>query len=98
MNVLPMITPANVVAALFELIPYLAVAFFPQVLWAQVRRLPTWAQLALPTVFCVPYVLVGCGAGIFRFQWLAIYALLPVAIAALLAQAAKVDPEQRGHW
>ena len=46
----------------------------------------------------VPYVLVACGAGIFRFQWFAIYALLPFAIAALLMQAGKVDPEQRGNW
>jgi len=98
MNVPPMITSANVVAALLELIPYLAVGFFPQVLSAQVRRLPIWARLTLPTFFCVPYVLVACGAGIFRFQWFAIYALLPFAIAALLMQAGKVDPEQRGNW
>ena len=98
MNVPPMITPANLIAALLNLIPYLAVGFFPQAVTAQVRRLPTWAQVALPTVFCVPYVLVSCAAGIFRFQWLAIYALLPMAIAALLMQAGKADPEQRGNW
>ena len=93
-----MITPANLVAALFNLIPFLAVGFFPQAVAAQARRLPAWAQLALPVLFCVPYALVACAAGIFRFQWFALYALLPVAIAALLMQAGKADPEQRGNW
>jgi membrane protease YdiL (CAAX protease family) len=93
-----MITPANLIAALLNLIPYLAVGFFPRAVAAQVRRLPSWAQLALPALFCVPYVLVACAAGIFRFQWFAVYALLPVAVAALLMQAGKVDPEQCGNW
>lgn len=98
MNVPPMITPANVVAALLDLIPFLAVGFFPRTVTARVRRLPNWIQLALPAAFCIPYVLVACGAGIFRFQWLGLYALLPITIAALLRQAAQVDPEQRGNW
>ncbi len=93
-----MITPANVVAALLDLIPFLAVGFFPQAVGALARKLPTWAQLGLPAVFCLPYVLVAYGAGIFRFQLLALYALLPVMIAALLAQAAQADPEQHGNW
>jgi hypothetical protein len=93
-----MVTPANLVAALLELIPFLAVGFFPKAVTARVSKLPAWVQLALPTVFCVPYVLVACGAGIFRFQWLASYALLPVGIAALLARAGQADAEQRGNW
>ncbi|HEY1803875.1 MAG TPA: CPBP family intramembrane glutamic endopeptidase [Terracidiphilus sp.] len=93
-----MITPANVVAALLTLVPYLAVAFFPAAVTAQVRRLPCWAQFALPALFAIPYVLVAAGGGIFHLEWLALYTLLPVAITALLAQAAHVDPEQRGNW
>jgi membrane protease YdiL (CAAX protease family) len=34
----------------------------------------------------------------FSWKWCALYALLPVAIAWLLAQAAVADPEQRGNW
>ena len=34
----------------------------------------------------------------FRWQWMALYCLLPVLIAWLLGQAAVVDPEQRGNW
>lgn len=93
-----MITPANVVAALLNLFPFLAAAFFPGAAMARVHKLPAWSQLALPVLFCGPYVLVACAAGIFRFQWFALYALFPVAIATLLAQAGTADPEQRGNW
>jgi membrane protease YdiL (CAAX protease family) len=33
-----------------------------------------------------------------RWQWMALYCLLPVLIAWLLGQAAVVDPEQHGNW
>ena len=93
-----MFTPANLIAALLTLAPFLAVAFFPQAIGAWVRRFPTWAQLAAPAVLCVPYLLVACGAGIFRVQWLALYALLPAAVAILLWQATRTDPGQHGNW
>ena len=92
------ITPANVLAALLNLIPFLAVGFFPRAMEARVHKLPIWAQLALPTLFSISYVLVASGAGIFHIQWLALYALLPVAIAALLHQAGRIDSAQRGNW
>lgn len=106
-----MITPANIAAALLLLIPYLAVAFFPGAMTAGVRKLPTWAQIAAPAALSIAYVLVAAGAGIFLWTWFALYLLLPVAIAALLLQAARVDPpveppqtasdatpSQRGNW
>ena len=34
----------------------------------------------------------------FRWEWCALYAVLPVAMAWLLARAAQADPEQRGNW
>jgi membrane protease YdiL (CAAX protease family) len=46
----------------------------------------------------VPYVLVTLAAGQFRWNWFALYALLPVAVAALLLQAALTDPAQLGNW
>jgi membrane protease YdiL (CAAX protease family) len=63
-----------------------------------VRSFPVWAQLAAPAVLCVPYLLVACGSGTFRAQWFALYALLPVAVATLLWQATRTDPDQRGNW
>jgi membrane protease YdiL (CAAX protease family) len=47
---------------------------------------------------CAPYLLVATGDGVFRWGWLALYALLPVAVASLLWQAGRVDPNQRGTW
>jgi uncharacterized protein len=93
-----MITPANVIAALLTLIPMLAAAFFARHAAGCARRLPGWAQILCPAALCAPYVLVTCAAGQFRWGWFALYALLPVAVAALLAQAVRADSAQRGNW
>ncbi len=91
-------TPANIAAAILTLLPFLAVAFFPQAIAARVRALPPWVQLASPALLSIPYVLVACAAGVFQPQWLALYAALPIAIAMLLWQASRIDPGQRGDW
>ena len=36
--------------------------------------------------------------GSFRWEWLALYALLPVAVAVLLEDARRSDPGSRGTW
>ena len=95
---MPFITPANAAAALLALIPFLGVAFFPQAAAVWVGRLPVGARLAAPAAMCIPYVLVAIGGHVFRWEWLAVYALLPVAAAAFLWQAAQADPGQRGNW
>ena len=93
-----MFTPPNLIAALFTLIPFLAVAFFPQATAARVRRLPVWARLLCPAALCVPYILAACGGGVFRWGWFVLYAALPVVIAILLWRASRADPAQRGNW
>lgn len=93
-----LLTPANVAAALIALVAYLGVAFFPGAMAARVRAWPVWARMAWPAGLAIPYVLVAWGAGVFRWGWLALYALLPVAMALLLGEAARVDAEQRGNW
>jgi len=98
MEKMALITPANVASALLTLVPYLALAFFPDSAAARVRAFPVWARLACPTALSIPYVLVACGAGVFRWGWFALYALLPVAITLLLDQAARGDAAQRGNW
>jgi membrane protease YdiL (CAAX protease family) len=98
MEKMDFITPTNVVAALLTLVPCLGVAFFPGAVAARVRAWPDWVRLACPAALVFPYVLVACGAGVFRWGWFALYALLPVAIALLLGEAARVDAEQRGNW
>jgi uncharacterized protein len=91
-------TPANAIAALFLLIPYLAAAFVPDLLAVRVQKLPTWLQLIAPSILFVAYILVALGGHIFRWSWLALYALVPVAVAALLWDARRADPAQHGNW
>jgi hypothetical protein len=93
-----MISPANSIAALLALIPFLGAAFFPQNISGWLRRLPRWGQLLCPAALSLPYLLVANGAGAFRWGWFALYAVLPVAIAALLWQARRADPPRRGNW
>jgi uncharacterized protein len=90
--------PAIIFAALLTLAPFLAAAFFPTRLTRVGETLPTSARLIGPAVLCVPYVLVACSAGIFRWGWLALYVLLPISVSTLMWQARRVDPDQHGNW
>jgi membrane protease YdiL (CAAX protease family) len=97
------LNPANILAALLTLLPYLAAAFFPEAMEKLVSGLPLGVRLAAPALLAIPYVLVTLAAGDFRLAWFALYAGLPVAIAGLLWQAARVDggkpdQDQRGNW
>jgi hypothetical protein len=87
-----MITPANSIAALLALAPFLFAAFFSQAAAGRARSLPLWLQIASPAALSVPYILVAAAAGVFRWEWFALYALLPVAVAILLIQADRADP------
>jgi membrane protease YdiL (CAAX protease family) len=98
MEEMALVTPANLIAALLTLIPYLWIAFFPESATARVRRLPDWAQLVAPAALAVPYLLVACSAGVCRLEWFGLYAILPVAITFLLRHAGRIDPDQRGTW
>ncbi len=98
MEAMALVSPVNVIAALLTLFPYLAVAFFPDFAAARVRAWPNWARFAGPATLSIPYLLVACGAGVFGWGWLALYVVVPVAIALLLEQAARADAAQRGNW
>jgi uncharacterized protein len=89
---------AVVVAAALLLLPLLAMAFFGERIVRQAKRLPVWVKVVGPGLLCLPYVLVSCAGGVFRWSWLLMYALLPVVAAALMLDAKRVDPEQRGTW
>lgn len=86
------------IAALLALIPYLVAAFFGARFASVVDRLSPAARTALPAVLCIPYALVAASSGIFRWYWFCLYALLPVAIAAILDWSRRIDSEQRGNW
>lgn len=92
------ITPLNLVAAVLAVAPYFATAFFPERVPARVSKLPRGVRYLGPAALALPYLLVAGGLGTFCWGWLALYALLPVAVAFLLGQAARVDPDQHGNW
>jgi membrane protease YdiL (CAAX protease family) len=98
--VLIAIMPSAAVAfvALFTLIPFLAEGFLPGKLASVSRTLPAGVRLFAPAVLCIPYLVVAFFSDIFRWSWFALYALLPVAIAILMWQAARIDPDQHGNW
>jgi membrane protease YdiL (CAAX protease family) len=98
MNVTQLMTPANVIAALLALFPFLGAAFFAENVAGRARLLPLWLQIACPSLFCLPYALVACFAGNFHWGWLAVYALLPPAVAFLLSEAGAADAKERGNW
>lgn len=52
------------------------------------------AQLAVPALLCVPYILVAAPAGAFSWAWLALYIQLPIALAAVV----RFSPEGRGRF
>ena len=89
---------AVLIAGLLTLIPFLTAAFFSRWLSGLSETLLTWVRVVRPAVLCVPYALVACSAGMFRWYWMALYAVLPVAVATLLWQAGRVDPGRRGNW
>ncbi len=89
---------ANILAAVLTLIPFLAAIFFPAAMELRAGTLPFAARFLFPALFCLPYVLVSISAGIFHWDWLLLYLLLPVAVSFLLWQARCVDPHQQGDW
>ena len=95
----PLVTPANVLAAILTLFPLLAAAFCREGCQRLAARpYPSWARALRSAVLVIPYVLVTASADSFRWGWFCLYALLPVAISALLLDARRVDPAQRGTW
>ena len=83
-------------AAILAFAPVLAFGFC-STLPDRIRALPRPAQVGLPVLLSIPYLLTTLPLGSFRWQWFAVYVLLPPLVAAVLASVAAIDPEQRGH-
>ena len=98
MNLHSILQPEVVIAALLILLPFLIAAFCPERACAGIQALPRLARIAAPSLFCVPYVLVAHAFHIFRWEWLALYGLLPVGVTFLLDQAHSADTSHRGNW
>ena len=91
-------TPVVIAVLVAELIPAAAFGFAAERIAGAIGRLPFVARIVFPVVLVLPYVVIATSQRIFRWEWFALYALLPVAMAWLLARAAQADPEQRGNW
>jgi uncharacterized protein len=98
MDVAYFLRPGVVVAAILLLAAMLAAGFCPASVEKLGRWLPRPVRVAGPVLLCVPYMLTATAFGIFRWRWLAVYALVPVGIAFLMEQARSEDTEQRGNW
>ena len=87
-----------IVAAILALTPLLLFGFAGDRCVALLGSQPQALRLLLPTACVIPYLLVCGPLHLLRLGWLALYLLLPPAVAALLLLAVKLDPDQRGHW
>jgi len=92
------VTPVAIAALGLELAPAVAFGLAGERVARAVGRWPAAARVSLPALFCLPYVLVSISQNMFRWQWFALYAVLPVVVAWLLMRAAAADPDQRGNW
>lgn len=94
----PLVTPATVLAAVITLIPFLWAIFFPENITRLTENLPVPLRLLSPAILCLPYTIVATSFSVFHWSWFALYILIPIAIAALLWQASRIDPNQQGNW
>jgi len=92
------VTPVVIAVLVAELVPAAAFGFAAERVARAIERWPMPVRVALPALLVVPYVVIATTQHIFRWQWFALYAALPVVLAWLLARAAVADPEQRGNW
>lgn len=91
-------SPLIVIAAVLALVPYLTAGLFPARFIAWVRGIPLSVQLLLPSLLCVPYLLVSVELGVFSGRWLALYAILPVAMATVLSLSKGGRWARLGTW
>src|SRR6266853_3249687 len=92
------VTPAAIAALALELAPAIWFGLACGRVTRAVAGWPVAVRVSLPALFVAPYVLVSISQHMFRWEWFALYAALPVAIAWLLVRAGAVDEIQRGNW
>jgi uncharacterized protein len=88
----------DVALLVVELIPAVAFGLAGDRVAHFADRWPRWFRIVLPVVCVAPYTFLATSHSMFAWRWFALYAILPVVLAALLTYAAISDPEQRGTW
>jgi membrane protease YdiL (CAAX protease family) len=92
------LTPVAMAAFAAELLAVVAFACAAETIAGAAARWPRALRIAFPALFALPYALVAISLHALRWEWVALYAGLPVVVAWLLDRAAAADPEQRGNW
>ncbi len=92
------VTPLVIAALFLALAPIFLCGLAGERVSQACARLPMALQIALPALCVLPYVFVSLSHHMLSWKWCALYAVLPLLVAWLLAQAAIADPEQRGDW
>jgi uncharacterized protein len=91
-------TPSVIAVLIAELIPAVAFGFAGDRVARAIANWPAALRILAPAVLVVPYAILSATHRMFRWEWFAVYTLLPVVMAWLLTRAADADPEQRGNW
>ncbi|HEX3891383.1 MAG TPA: CPBP family intramembrane glutamic endopeptidase [Terracidiphilus sp.] len=92
------VRPTIVIAAILLLVPLLSAGFAPERFRKLAPTLPPALRFGGPSLLCLTYALVARAYGVFHWQWLVLYAIVPSAIALLLDQARRLDVSNRGSW
>jgi hypothetical protein len=92
------VTPAAIAALAVELSVAAGFGFAADGIARTVQRWPAAVGTLFPALLVLPYALVAVSQHVFQWQWFALYAGLPVWLAWLLRQAARLDAERRGNW
>lgn len=85
------------VALALALVPLFAFGLAGELCRRWANSLPLAVRLCVPAALVLPYLVVATTAHRIAVEWVAVYLLAPVVIAALLYAAAKFDLRQRGH-
>ena len=91
-------TPILIAVVGAELIPAAAFGLASERVASAIGRWPRFVRFVVPALLVTPYVIIALSRHALRWEWVAVYATLPVIIAWLLGQAAAADPEQHGNW
>ena len=91
-------TPTVIAVVALELAPATAFAFAGERVTAAISQWWKIVRLIAPGLLAVPYLVLALRHGMFRWEWLALYVLLPIMMAGLMMQASVADAEQRGNW
>lgn len=95
---MPLLHPWAISALILTLIPVFAFGLAGERIANAVARQPRWTRLALPAVLVIPYLIDAGPADDIHIGWLLLYLLVPPAMATLELLAARLDPDQHGHW